>query len=160
MPLDNFGQALPFFIFIIAFVGACSGSVGGGMKVWRVVMLLRVAFDNITKLMHPNAVKTTKINGIKVESNQVESVFAFLGFYIAFFLLFLFTLIFQDIDFYSAFSATAAAINNLGPGLGVFSENYSSLSDFGKFTLAFAMIVGRLELFGVLILFFPSFWRN
>ena len=160
MPLDNFGQALPFFIFIIAFIGACSGSVGGGMKVWRVVMLLRVAFDNITKLMHPNAIKTTKINGIKVESNQVESVFSFLGFYIAFFLLFLFTLIFQDIDFYSAFSATAAAINNLGPGLGVFSENYSSLSDFGKFTLAFAMIVGRLELFGVLILFFPSFWRN
>ena len=160
IPLDGFGQAVPFFIFIVAFIGACSGSVGGGMKAWRILILLRVAVDSITKLMHPNAVSTSKINGVKIESGQIESVFAFIAFYIAFFLFFLFILIFQDIDFYSAFSATTAAINNLGPGLGVFSENYSSLSDLGKYTLAFAMIVGRLELFGVLILFFPSFWKN
>ena len=74
--------------------------------------------------------------------------------------LFMFILIFQNVDFYSAFSGTAAAINNLGPGLGNFSENYSALSDVGKFTLTMAMIVGRLELFGVLILFIPSFWRS
>ncbi len=160
LPLDSFGQAVPFFIFIVAFIGACSGSVGGGMKAWRILMLLRVAVDSITKLMHPNAVSSTKINGVKIESSQIESVFSFIAFYIAFFLFFLFVLIFQSVDFYSAFSATAAAINNLGPGLGSFSENYSSLSDSGKCTLAFAMIVGRLELFGVLILFFPSFWRS
>ena len=160
IPLNGFGQAVPFFIFIVAFIGACSGSVGGGMKAWRILILLRVAVDSITKLMHPNAISTSKINGVKIESSQIESVFAFIAFYIAFFLFFLFILIFQDIDFYSAFSATTAAINNLGPGLGVFSENYSSLTDLGKCTLSFAMIVGRLELFGVLILFFPSFWKN
>ena len=72
----------------------------------------------------------------------------------------MFILIFQNVDFYSAFSGTAAAINNLGPGLGSFSENYSTLSDVGKFTLTMAMIVGRLELFGVLILFVTSCWRS
>ena len=72
----------------------------------------------------------------------------------------MFVLILQNVDFYSAFSGTAAAINNLGPGLGNFSENYSVLSDVGKLTLTLAMIVGRLELFGVLILFVPSFWKS
>jgi trk system potassium uptake protein TrkH len=68
--------------------------------------------------------------------------------------------VFQDVDFYSAFSGTAAAINNLGPGLGELAENYSGLSDVGKLSLTMAMIVGRLELFGVLILMVPSFWKN
>ena len=66
----------------------------------------------------------------------------------------------QDVDFNSAFSGTAAAINNLGPGLGELAENYSGLSDVGKLSLTMAMIVGRLELFGVLILMVPSFWKN
>ena len=151
---------MPFFIFIIAFIGACSGSVGGGMKAWRVLTLLKIGFSNITKIMHPNAVSTTKMNGEKISSSQVEAVFSFIAIYITFFLLFLFVLIFQNIDFYSAFSGTAAAINNLGPGLGQFAENYSSLSDSAKLTLAGAMIVGRLELFGVLILLFPSYWKS
>lgn len=160
MPLSELGDVMPFYIFIIAFIGACSGSFGGGMKVWRILLLLRVGFNNITKLMHPNAINVTKISGEKVQSSQIEAVFSFIAIYITFFLIFLFILVFQGIDFYSAFSGTAAAINNLGPGLGQFAENYSSLDAFGKYTLAFAMIVGRLELFGVLILFFPSFWKN
>ena len=159
-PLSNLGNIMPFFIFIIAFIGACSGSVGGGMKAWRILTLLKIGFSNITKIMHPNAVSTTKMNGEKISSSQIEAVFSFIAIYITFFLLFLFVLIFQNIDFYSAFSGTAAAINNLGPGLGQFAENYSSLSDSAKLTLAGAMIVGRLELFGVLILLFPSYWKS
>ena len=159
-PLSNLGNVVPFFIIIVAFIGACSGSVGGGMKVWRVLTLLKIGFSNITKIMHPSAVSTTKMNGEKISSSQIEAVFSFIAIYITFFLLFLFVLIFQDVDFYSAFSGTAAAINNLGPGLGDFAENYSTLSDSAKFTLASAMIVGRLELFGVLILFFPSYWKS
>lgn len=151
---------MPFLIFIVAFIGACSGSVGGGMKAWRVLMLLKVGFSNITKIMHPNAISSVKMNGEKIVPSQIEAVFSFIAIYITFFLFFMFVLIFQDIDFYSAFAGTAAAINNLGPGLGDFSENYSSLSDSAKLTLSAAMIVGRLELFGVLILFFPSYWRN
>ena len=117
-------------------------------------------FSNITKIMHPSAISSVKLNGEKIVSSQIEAVFSFVAIYISFFLLFMFVLIFQNVDFYSAFSGTAAAINNLGPGLGDFSENYSTLSDVGKFTLTMAMIVGRLELFGVLILFVPSFWRS
>ena len=159
-PLSNLGFVMPFFIFIVAFIGACSGSVGGGMKAWRVLTLLKVGFSNITKIMHPSAVSTTKMNGEKISSSQIEAVFSFIAIYITFFLLFLFVLMFQNVDFYSAFSGTAAAINNLGPGLGQFAENYSSLSDSAKITLSLAMIVGRLELFGVLILLFPSYWRS
>ena len=87
-------------------------------------------------------------------------MFSFIAIYVSFFLLFMFILIFQNVDFFSAFSGTAAAINNLGPGLGNFSEDYSSLSNTGKLTLTTAMIIGRLELFGVLILLVPSFWRS
>jgi trk system potassium uptake protein TrkH len=130
------------------------------MKAWRVLMLLRVGFTNITKLMHPNAVAHAKMNNEKIQPSQIEAVFSFIAIYITFFLIFMFVLIFQDVDFYSSFAGTAAAINNLGPGLGELSENYSSLSNFSKITLASAMIVGRLELFGVLILLVPAYWRS
>jgi len=122
--------------------------------------MLKVGFSNMTKIMHPNAVSSVKLNGEKIVSSQMEAVFSFIAIYITFFLFFLFVLIFQDVDFYSAFSGTAAAINNLGPGLGELSENYASLNDVGKLSLTLAMIVGRLELFGVLILLVPSFWKN
>lgn len=159
-PLSGLGGSVVFLIFIVAFIGACSGSVGGGMKVWRILLMFKVGFSNITKIMHPSAISSVKLNGEKIVSSQIEAVFSFIAIYISFFLLFMFVLILQNVDFYSAFSGTAAAINNLGPGLGNFSENYSVLSDVGKLTLTLAMIVGRLELFGVLILFVPSFWRS
>ena len=159
-PLTAMGNAVGFLIFVVAFIGACSGSVGGGMKVWRVLLMLKVGFSNMTKIMHPNAVNSVKLNGEKIVSSQIEAVFSFIAIYITFFLFFLFVLVFQDVDFYSAFSGTAAAINNLGPGLGELAENYSGLSDVGKLSLTMAMIVGRLELFGVLILMVPSFWKN
>ena len=159
-PLSALGGAVGFLIFIVAFVGACSGSVGGGMKVWRMFLMIKVGFSNITKIMHPSAISSVKLNGEKVASSQIEAVFSFVAIYISFFLFFMFVLIFQNVDFFSAFSGTASAINNLGPGLGDFSENYSDLTEVGKYTLTLAMIVGRLELFGVLILFIPSFWRN
>ena len=159
-PLTAMGNSVGFLIFVVAFIGACSGSVGGGMKIWRVLLMLKVGFSNMTKVIHPSAVNSVKLNGEKIVSSQIEAVFAFIAIYITFFLFFLFVLVFQDVDFYSAFSGTAAAINNLGPGLGELSENYSGLTDVGKITLTLAMIVGRLELFGVLILMVPSFWKN
>ena len=123
-------------------------------------MLLRVGFTNITKLMHPSAVAHAKMNNEKIQSSQIEAVFSFIAIYILFFLIFMFILMFQNLDFFSSFSGTAAAINNLGPGLGELSENYSSLNNFSKITLAAAMIVGRLELFGVLVLMLPAYWRS
>ena len=154
------GVSVPLLIVFIAFIGACSGSVGGGMKVWRIILLFKVGFNNLTKLMHPNAVSTTKLNGEKISSAQIESVFSFLALYILCFIIFLLIIVFQNNDFYSAFSATAAAINNLGPGLGLYENNFSDLNSVGKYTLSLAMIIGRLEIFGVLILFIPSYWRS
>lgn len=159
-PLSALGGFVGFLILMAAFIGACSGSVGGGIKVWRIFLMLKVGFSNITKIMHPSAVNSVKLNGEKVASSQIEAVFSFVAIYISFFLFFMFILIFQNVDFFSAFSGTAAAINNLGPGLGDFSQDYSTLPEVGKYALTLAMIVGRLELFGVLILFVPSFWRN
>ena len=159
-PLSEMGVSAPLLIVFIAFIGACSGSVGGGMKVWRIILLFKVGFNNLTKLMHPNAVSTTKLNGEKISSAQIESVFSFLALYILCFIIFLLIIVFQNNDFYSAFSATAAAINNLGPGLGLYENNFSNLNSVGKYTLSLAMIIGRLEIFGVLILFIPSYWRS
>jgi len=158
--LDNMGILLPILIMLLAYVGACSGSVGGGIKAWRINILIRLAFDNITKIMHPTAVSTIKFNGEKIEQKQIESVFSFVTIYILISILFLLVLMLQNIDFYSAFSAVSATLNNLGPGLGQFSDNYSSLEPAGKITLSLAMIIGRLEIFGFLLLLFPSFWRN
>ena len=137
---------------LLAFIGACSGSVGGGIKAWRINILIRLAFDNITKIMHPTAVSTIKFNGEKIEQKQIESVFSFVAIYVLISILFLLALMLQNIDFYSAFSAVSATLNNLGPGLGQFSDNYSSLEPAGKITLSLAMIIGRLEIFGFLLL--------
>ena len=137
---------MPFYIFIISFIGARSGSFGGGMKVWQ-FYVTEDRFNNITKLMHPNAVNITKISGEKVASSQIEAVFSFVAIYITFFLVFLFFAL-QGVDFHSAFSGTAAAINNLGPGLGEFTHDYSTQCCW-KIYSGFCNIVGRLELFGV-----------
>ena len=103
---------------------------------------------------------TIKFNGEKIEQKQIESVFSFVAIYVLIAILFLLALMLQDIDFYSAFSAVSATLNNLGPGLGQFSDNYSSLEPAGKITLSLAMIIGRLEIFGFLLLLFPSFWKS
>ena len=154
------GILLPVLIMLLAFVGACSGSVGGGIKAWRINILIRLAFDNITKIMHPTAVSTIKFNGEKIEQKQIESVFSFVAIYVLIAILFLLALMLQDIDFYSAFSAVSATLNNLGPGLGAVSENYGSLSMMTKITLCFAMILGRLEIFTLLVVLTPAFWRR
>ena len=100
--LDNMGILLPILIMLLAFVGACSGSVGGGIKAWRINILIRLAFDNITKIMHPTAVSTLKFNGEKIEQKQIESVFSFVAIYVLISILFLLVLMLQNIDFYSA----------------------------------------------------------
>lgn len=155
---SSWPTVITFLLLVGAFIGACSGSVGGGIKSWRVLIMINHAKINIMRLVHPNAVVSLKIGTKAVDDKVAESVWGFFSIYIISFMLLLLSLLATGMDFESAFSAIGACLNNLGPGLGTVSETYSSVTGFGKGILAFAMILGRLEIFTLLVLFTTVFW--
>ena len=152
--------SLSFLMLIGAFIGACSGSVGGGVKSWRVMIMLNHAYTNIMKIIHPNSVTTLKIGTRSVDNEVATSVWGFFSIYVISFVVLLLTILISGLDLESAFSAVGACLNNLGPGLGVVSENYASISSFSKGVLAFAMLLGRLEIFTLLVILTPMFWAK
>ena len=151
---------VPFLLLVGAFIGACSGSVGGGLKAWRVLIIINQAKKEITKIIHPSAVVTTKIGKKVIDASISEKVWGFFTVYVITFIMLLMLVLSSGLDFESAFSAVGATLNNLGPGLGAVSENYGSLSTMTKITLCFAMILGRLEIFTLLVVLTPAFWRR
>ena len=153
-------SVIGFLLLIGAFIGGCSGSVGGGIKSWRILIMLNHAHKQLIKIIHPQAVVSVKIGSKVVDSSVAESVWGFFSIYVISFMLLLFALLATGLDFTSAFSAIGACLNNLGPGLGEVSVNYSSVTTAGKSVLALGMILGRLEIFTVLVLFMPMFWRR
>ena len=153
-------SVIGFLLLIGAFIGGCSGSVGGGIKSWRILIMLNHAHKQLIKIIHPRAVVSVKIGSKVVDGSVAESVWGFFSIYVISFMLLLFALLATGLDFTSAFSAIGACLNNLGPGLGEVSANYSSVTSAGKGILAFGMILGRLEIFTVLVLFMPMFWRR
>ncbi len=157
---SNWPLFVPIMLLIAAFIGACAGSTGGGIKVIRALILIRQGSSEITKLIHPNAVVTIKFGKKSLDPRVSESVWGFFAVYVATFLMILMFLLSQSNDFLTAFSAVGATLNNLGPGLGAVSENYKELTDGSKLALCIAMLLGRLEIFTLLLLFTPSFWRN
>ena len=157
---SNWPLFVPIMLLIAAFIGACAGSTGGGIKVIRALILLRQGSSEITKLIHPNAVVTIKFGKKSLDPRVSESVWGFFAVYVATFLIILMFLLSQNMDFLSAFSAVGATLNNLGPGLGTVAENYRNISDASKIGLCMAMLLGRLEIFTMLLLFTPAFWRN
>jgi trk system potassium uptake protein TrkH len=149
------------FLFLVgAFIGACSGSVGGGVKSWRVLIMINYARINLMKMIHPNAVISLKIGSKTVEDEVATSVWGFFSIYVISFMVLLLALLMTGLDFESSFSAIGACLNNLGPGLGEVSQTYQSVTPAGKLILSFAMILGRLEIFTLLVLFTPMFWRG
>ena len=157
---SNWPLFVPIMLLIAAFIGACAGSTGGGIKVIRALILIRQGSSEITKLIHPNAVVTIKFGKKSLDPRVSESVWGFFAVYVATFLMILMFLLSQNNDFLTAFSAVGATLNNLGPGLGAVSENYKDLTDLSKLSLCIAMLLGRLEIFTLLLLFTPAFWRN
>jgi trk system potassium uptake protein TrkH len=151
---------LPYLIFFGAFIGACAGSTGGGIKVMRVMLIIRQGQREIHRLIHPNAIFPVKINRRPVSSRVVESVWGFFSFYVIAFLFLHLAMVASGMDFVTAFSAVGASINNLGPGLGGVAHHYNDISDTAKLILCFAMMLGRLEIFTLLVLFSPMFWRK
>jgi trk system potassium uptake protein TrkH len=151
---------LPYLLLVGAFMGACSQSVGGGIKAWRVLIMINQAYKEILKTIHPNAVLTSKIGTKVIDAKIAEKVWGFFSIYVFIFMFLLMAMLGTGLDFETAFSAVGACLNNLGPGLGEVSSNYTNVSDVGKLILCFAMILGRLEIFTLLVLFTPAFWRS
>lgn len=157
---SSWPSMLPYLIFFGAFMGACAGSTGGGMKVMRVMLIYKQGLREIHRLIHPNAIFPIKLNKRPVSNRIVEAVWGFFSVYVILFLFMLLAIVATGVDFLSAFSAVAAAINNLGPGLGQVAYHFADMTDTAKLILCFAMILGRLEIFTLLVLFTPMFWRK
>jgi trk system potassium uptake protein TrkH len=154
----------PGFIAILllfsSFVGGCAGSTGGGIKVIRLLLLVKQGLREITRLVHPNAKIPVRIGDKTVDSRVVEAVWGFFALYVASFTVMYLALASTGLDLMTAFSAVAASINNLGPGLGGVGAHYADMHDLGKWILCFAMLLGRLEIFTLLVLLTPAFWRK
>jgi trk system potassium uptake protein TrkH len=151
---------LPYLLLVGAFMGACSQSVGGGIKAWRVLIMINQAYKEILKTIHPNAVFSSKIGVKVIDAKIAERVWGFFSIYVFIFMLLLLAMLGTGLGFESSFSAIGATLNNLGPGLDEVSRNYLEVSDLGKLLLCFAMILGRLEIFTLLVLFTPAFWNR
>ena len=151
---------LPVLLIMISFIGGCAGSTGGGMKVIRILLLFKQGMREIMRLIHPNAQFAVKLGKKPVDNRIIEAVWGFLSAYIAVFVIMLLLLLANGLDQVTAFSAVAATLNNLGPGLGEVAQNYASVGDFSKIVLCFGMLLGRLEIFTLLVIFTPVFWQR
>ena len=163
---DDFGLwgefPLIFFLFLM-FVGGCAGSTTCGIKVFSLQILFVFVGNQIKKLIYPNSIFIVNYNKQKVEDSFINSVIIFIFSYLFLFMIIAMLLSISGLDFLSAISGAATSISNVGPGLGEMigpNGNFSQVSDVSKWILSFAMLLGRLEIFAVLVLFLPSFWRS
>ncbi|MEA3640955.1 MAG: TrkH family potassium uptake protein [Lamprobacter sp.] len=160
---DAFYYWPPFIeilLIFLAFVGGCAGSTGGGIKVIRFLLLIKQGLREIGRLIHPNAQMPVRVGGKVINHRVVDAVWGFFSLYVATFTLMYLALAATGLDLLTAFSAVAACMNNLGPGLGTVGAHYSDMHDTGIWILCMAMLLGRLEIFTLLVLFSPAFWRR
>ena len=151
---------LPFFLILLSFFGACAGSTGGGIKMGRILIMSQQVVREIYRLIHPNAVLPIKTKKHKIPERVTDGIWAFFGIYFFIFYVMVLLLLANNLDYITAWSATAASFNNLGPGLGAVAENYADLNAMSKAILCSGMLLGRLEVFTLLVLLSPTFWRN
>ena len=151
---------LPFFLILLSFFGACAGSTGGGIKMGRILIMSQQVIREIYRLIHPNAVLPIKTKKHKIPERVTDGIWAFFGIYFFIFYVIVLLLLANNLDYITAWSATAASFNNLGPGLGAVAENYADLNAMSKAILCSGMLLGRLEVFTLLVVLSPTFWRN
>ena len=163
---DDFGLWGKFsliFFLLLMFIGGCAGSTACGIKIFRLQMLLIFLKNQIKKLVSPNSVIITKYNNQKISDSFINSVIIFIFTFLFIFLIIAMLLSISGLDLITSISGAASSISNVGPGLGEMigpNGNYREIPDLSKWILSAGMLLGRLELFAVLVLFFPSFWRN
>jgi trk system potassium uptake protein TrkH len=154
-------SAAPVLLLFAAFAGGCAGSTAGGIKMVRVLLIYLQGMREIKRLIHPNGVFTIKLGANRVPDNVVSAVWGFFAVYVIVFLtMVVLVMLVSELDFTTAFSAVGACLNNLGPGLGEVSLTYQSLNEPSKWLLIVAMLLGRLEIFTLLVLLTPTFWRR
>ncbi|MCZ6827990.1 MAG: potassium transporter, partial [Gammaproteobacteria bacterium] len=150
---------LPLMLLMFSFMGGCAGSTGGGIKAMRLMLIYKQGQRELKQLVHPNAVIPLKVGKRRVEAKVVSAVWSFFAVYMAVFIVIMILLVGTGLDFETAFSAVTAALNNLGPGLGKVASHYGDINNPAKWLLCAAMLLGRLEVFTLLVLFTPDFWR-
>jgi len=160
---DNWG-GFPLIIFIgLMFIGGCAGSTTCGIKIFRFQILYSFVLNQLKKIIYPKGVFVLKYNQSPVDDKFTASIISFIYMYLVIFFVITALLSLTGLDFITSISGAATSISNVGPGLGSTigpNGNFSSLPDISKWILSFGMILGRLELFAILVLFLPSFWRN
>ena len=163
---DDFGLWGKFsliFFLLLMFIGGCAGSTACGIKIFRLQMLLIFLKNQVKKIISPNSVIILKYNNQKISDDFINSVIIFIFTFLFIFLIIAMLLSISGLDFITSISGAASSISNVGPGLGDIigpNGNYKNIPDISKWILSAGMLLGRLELFAVLVLFFPSFWRN
>jgi len=158
--MSHWPGALPVILMLSTFVGGCAGSTSGGMKVVRWLLLWKQGQREVVQLVHPNAEVPVKLGRKPIDPRVIDAVWGFFAVYVASFGLLMVLLIAIGEDQVTAFSAIAACMNNTGTGLGEVASNFTTLSDPGKWICVVAMLLGRLEVFPLLVLISPTFWRR
>jgi trk system potassium uptake protein TrkH len=152
--------AIPVILLFASFIGGCAGSTAGGIKVIRFMLLIKQGRREIMRLIHPNALIPIKVGGKPLSDRVVSAVWGFFSAYVGSFVVIMVVIMISGLDQITAFSAVAATINNLGPGMGDVGANYADINNFAKWMLCFAMLLGRLEVFTLLVLISGAFWRK
>lgn len=159
---EIWGTVPQIIIFILMFIGGCSGSTGGGIKVIRVVSLLKQSFNEMKYLLHPKGVFILKLSGNAVKKDIIYAISGFFFLYISTALVVSLVVALSGVDVLTSFTTALTALGNIGPGFGLVgpTENFAFFKDYVKWILSFAMIAGRLEIYTFLIIFLPYFWKN
>ena len=151
---------VPIMILFAAIVGACGGSTSGGLKMMRLVLVVKQMKREMQRLIHPNGVYPIKFGNYLLSIETIEAIWGFIGVFIVAFIILWLLLMMAGLDLLTAFSATVAALANAGAGIGTVANSFKDIPTFAKWVLAVAMIGGRLEIFTLLLLFTPDFWRR
>jgi trk system potassium uptake protein TrkH len=159
---NTWSQTSKTVLVLLMFIGACAGSTGGGIKVSRIVILVKTIVKELNSYIHPKSIKKIKVDGKPVEHEVVRSINVYFITFMIIFSTSVFAVSREGRDLITNFTAVAATINNIGPGLELVgpTNNFSFFTPFSKFVLIFDMLAGRLELFPLLILFHPSIWKD
>ena len=156
---ESWPSFIVFTLLLVSFFGACAGSTGGGIKIIRVVLVLKLLKKGLLRTLHPTAQVPIKINDQAISDEVASNIYDFIVFYILSYMILSFLLLIFGNDIATSFSSVASCLNNLGPAVGDAANSYSSLSTSSKYVLSFTMILGRLEIYTLLIILTPYFWK-